>query len=588
MSTLLEQASLVLIPSGYKEDVVYSQIPTNGSGDLSFTRASNGTRINSAGLVEVCPWNLIDNSNNFSAGAWVLQEVTSTSGQTDPTGASNGWRFNETTATGQHRFYYSFIAFNTGVITQSIYVKSLGRDQIFIGANSNSENFIFTFSTETISSVTGFTSTSATNVGNGWYRLTATFLGFSPINCLFVQGYNGGLSYAGDTSKGFYAFGAQLNIGSTAKPYFPTTDRLNVPRLTYQNGGGGCPSLLLEKQSTNLQIYSEQFNSWSNTDNLTVSANSTTSPDGTQNADKLNENSSSGYHIIGDSNITLLASTIYTTSFFAKASERSYARMLSPASNYAAQSAYFDLTNGNCSASAGTVSTQSMGNGWYRCVWSLTTLSSVSGGIGMWIGPARNMTDAYNTYTGTSGSGIFAYGAQIEQSSYPTSYIPTTSATATRVADACFKTGISSLIGQSEGVVFVDYVVNGQTNSANILNSEKNTTCSLFMGQQTDGDFDAGLYVSGSLVGRIVAPVGLTVGQRVKVAYAYKSGSFALYINGNQAGILSSTFTLPTTLDDIFLNDETFYNYQEAVKYNQVALFKTRLTNAELASLTTI
>jgi hypothetical protein len=48
MSNLLEQASLVLIPSGYKEDVVYSQIPLDGAGDLSFSRASNGTRVNSA------------------------------------------------------------------------------------------------------------------------------------------------------------------------------------------------------------------------------------------------------------------------------------------------------------------------------------------------------------------------------------------------------------------------------------------------------------------------------------------------------------------------------------------------------------
>ena len=70
MSTLLEQASLVMIPSGYKEDVVYSQIPTSGAGDLSFTRASNGTRINSAGLVEVCPWNLQTYSEDFSNASW--------------------------------------------------------------------------------------------------------------------------------------------------------------------------------------------------------------------------------------------------------------------------------------------------------------------------------------------------------------------------------------------------------------------------------------------------------------------------------------------------------------------------------------
>jgi hypothetical protein len=77
MSNLLEQASLVLIPSGYKEDVVYSEIPLDGSGDMNFTRSSNGTRINSAGLVEVCPWNLVQNSENFSA-IWTAQNATIT------------------------------------------------------------------------------------------------------------------------------------------------------------------------------------------------------------------------------------------------------------------------------------------------------------------------------------------------------------------------------------------------------------------------------------------------------------------------------------------------------------------------------
>jgi hypothetical protein len=85
-----------------------------------------------------------------------------------------------------------------------------------------------------------------------------------------------------------YLWGAQLNIGSTAKPYFPTTDRLNVPRLTYQNGGGGCPSLLLEKQSTNYALWSEAFTNgvWA-TYNGTTTDNETISPDGTQNASKV-------------------------------------------------------------------------------------------------------------------------------------------------------------------------------------------------------------------------------------------------------------------------------------------------------------
>jgi hypothetical protein len=341
-----------------------------------------------------------------------------------------------------------------------------------------------------------------------------------------------------------------------------------------------------------LQIYSEQFNSWSNTDNLTVSANSTTSPDGTQNADKLNENSSSGYHIIGDSNITLLASTIYTTSFFAKASERSYARMLSPASNYAAQSAYFDLTNGNCSASAGTVSTQSMGNGWYRCVWSLTTLSSVSGGIGMWIGPARNMTDAYNTYTGTSGSGIFAYGAQIEQSSYPTSYIPTTSATATRVADACFKTGISSLIGQTQGTIFYDGYLGNEISEiyAFLQDSLGNSITSSMYLQYTGGQITWLGWDASTVQQWAIGGGGYTIGQRIKIAGAYKANDIVLYVNGTQIGTDTSA-TIPTCTSLQLgsypaLPSDAIYRISKPI--NEVVLFPVRLTNSELASLTSL
>ena len=159
----------------------------------------------------------------------------------------------------------------------------------------------------------------------------------------------------------------------------------------------------------------------------------------------------------------------------------------------------------------------------------------------------------------------------------------------TRGSESASKTGIASLIGQSEGTLFADFVLNGQAENANILNSERNITQSFFMGFQTDGDFDAGLYIGGSFAGRIQVPAGITIGQRCKVAYAYKSGSFALYINGVQLGVSSNTFTSVSTFDDIFLNDPTVYfNYQENVSFNQVLIFKTRLSNADLATLTTI
>jgi hypothetical protein len=364
---------------------------------------------------------------------------------------------------------------------------------------------------------------------------------------------------------------------------------INVPRLDYLNAS--CPSLLLEPQRTNLILQSENWSaSWSLL-RVTNSANSTTSPDGTLSADQLLDTAVSGTHVAIQT-ITKAASPItYTASIYLKPNVRTRGELrVSDQSGNGVRNT-FNLSNGTIGTQAtfGTGFTAvastitSVGNGWYRMSLMATTNSSTTLGHEIYI----SNDSANPSYIG-NGSGFYVWGAQLEAGSYPTSYIPTTTAAVTRNADAISKTGISSLIGQTEGTVFVDYVLNGQTNNANILNSEKNTTCSLFMAQRTNGNFSAGLYVSGSFVGLIQAG-SLTIGQHCKVAYAYKSGSFALYINGVQEGILSSTFTLPTTLDDIYINDPTtYFNYQEAVQFNQVALFPTRLTNAELASLTTL
>lgn len=49
---LLQSATFVLAPSGYKSGVIYSQAPSNGNGDLTVTRATSATRVNSSGVIE--------------------------------------------------------------------------------------------------------------------------------------------------------------------------------------------------------------------------------------------------------------------------------------------------------------------------------------------------------------------------------------------------------------------------------------------------------------------------------------------------------------------------------------------------------
>jgi hypothetical protein len=157
------------------------------------------------------------------------------------------------------------------------------------------------------------------------------------------------------------------------------------------------------------------------------------------------------------------------------------------------------------------------------------------------------------------------------------------------VADACSKTGISSLIGQTEGTVFVDFVYNGSaTNGTNIFNMNRNVTSTVYIVRQDNSTIEASMVIGGINVAKVTGG-SITVGTRFKLAYAYQSGSSALYINGTQIGTSSTAYTIVASMSEINLNDvNTYFQIQQAVNFNQSVVFKTRLTNAELASLTTI
>jgi hypothetical protein len=181
---------------------------------------------------------------------------------------------------------------------------------------------------------------------------------------------------------------------------------------------------------------------------------------------------------------------------------------------------------------------------------------------------------------------IYAYGGQAEFGSYATSYIPTTSASVTRNADVISKTGISSLIGQTEGTCFVDFDYDNSSVQGNpILFSFKNTafTNEVFAQLLASGGLQVQSYISGALQSNLVYS-GATNGHH-KIAYAYKQNDFILYIDGVQIAIDTSGNVSAT--DDFCLG---YFNsaLTPSCDYNAAALWKTRLTNTQLAQLTTI
>jgi hypothetical protein len=549
---LLQKASLVMSPSMYEEDLVKSVVPQDGSGDLSFTRASDGTRINSAGLVEVVAWNLVEQSETFDNASWAkLAGGTSTVTVT----ANNGIAPNGTTtadriqltrdSSGFAQVTQTLTTTTSQSYTFSVYLKSLsGTPTVMFGSF-------------------GGTNAQTATLTNEWvrYTWTATSPSTSAFPMLMIWGGVASTSLSAD----FLAWGYQLNEGAL-KPYFPTTDRLNVPRLTYQNGGGGgCPSLLLEPQRTNLILQSNTFNTtWAMFTGPAVTPNTTTSPDGTTSATTLNSSGGTNDFLYQTLSGLTVGAT-YSFSFYIKNLNSTASRFWGPSGSSIVDLSWSGSTLVSISGTGASFT--SVGNDWYRVVQTGTTPTATP--------TMRIYADVNNT-----SKSVYIYGAQFEAGSYPTSYIPTTSSSATRVADACFKTGISSLIGQTEGVIFCDVNLKLRT-SFSYFAINNNGSSSQYVGiyfrtnaielEVSNSGLQAGIVYSNTSTGRF------------KIAAAYKASDFVLYVNGTQIGTYTSGSVPTCNKLDLFA-----YSQEQPLEYNEAVLFPTRLTNAELASLTTL
>ena len=232
MATTFDKASLVMIPSGVKEDKLYSIKPTDGSGDFTFSRGSDiqATRVNSSGLIEKAKVNNLLQSNTFSNAAWV-KGGTLTSGQTGYDGSSDAWLF--TTSAGGQRIEQSFT--ETGVNTISVYAKAGSLDWLLLNIGGGVYGAYFDLANGLVGStqsasggVTIEAKIEAVSGATGWYR------------CIVTGNYASSSSYriytasANNTTGAgtIYIQDAQLNHGLIAQDYVETTTTSVVDGLT--------------------------------------------------------------------------------------------------------------------------------------------------------------------------------------------------------------------------------------------------------------------------------------------------------------------------------------------------------------------
>ena len=355
----------------------------------------------------------------------------------------------------------------------------------------------------------------------------------------------------------------------------------NVPRLDYL--GSTCPKILLEPQRSNVLTYSSEFDNaaWTKSD-ATVTANSVTSPDGTTNADTITGNGSSGLHIVYQTVAAFGAN--YTISIFAKKGTNNFIQLYTDFVN--SDYANFDLNTGTVGSKGGTTGATSIthyGNGWYRC--TMVTGSALSGNVNICLISAANSGRAESNALATT---VHVYGAQLEAGAYATSLINTTTAAVTRLADMCRKTGISSLSGQTEGTIYWEGSVAGVSSTTKRLVS------------LSDGTINNAIYVQNAANGRTIQYVivvggtqqfiitvtnAFTFGEQFKIAAAYKANDFVLYVNGVQVGSTTSGSVPATSKLSFDRGNDTIIHEGNIA---QSLLFKTRLTPAQLAEITTL
>jgi hypothetical protein len=321
--------------------------------------------------------------------------------------------------------------------------------------------------------------------------------------------------------------------------------------LDYLNSS--CPRLLLEPQRTNLFLWSEQLGNWGGSAAGTLLSNAAISPDGYQNADVIQATDGDPYRY---QNITYTGTV--TFSVYVKGIGTSIGKQ-------------GDIRFGS------NVQVFTLTGSWQRVSVTAAASGSTSYGIET-INPAA------------VGEQVAVWGAQVEAGAYATSYIPTLGAAVTRGADAALKTSISSLIGQDEGTIFVEFEYNYSDSTTQVLFKANQTTDANSVGIEVQGTTIKGLVNSAG--GNIATITGTIATGTIKAALAYKTNDMAFYVNGTQVGVDTSGSIAFAGVVDILtigqflLNGGTFFPASRP--FNQALVFKTRLSNSSLASLTSL
>ena len=312
-----------------------------------------------------------------------------------------------------------------------------------------------------------------------------------------------------------------------------------IPRIDFEGNTKGA--LLLEPSRTNLVIYSEDFSQWNKSSAaITITPNYSVSPNGLQNSSRVQFTSSNQHINISTSIGTGVTST---GSVYIKGT--------------AGETIEFDT--------GGVGALRTLTADWQRIEVTSTSLSSLL---------------LINTFGGATARDIQIWGAQVEQASYPTSYIPTSGSAVTRVADACGGAGNEQVFNGSEGAIFLNFASYGDY----VISLDNGTATNRIQFFRTATNDRIYIMIGGTFIINEIYRL-TSNGVYNKYALSYESGNILLYVNGS----LLRTYTTPFTSTPFtkFRLNQYDNNASVSLSLIESKIYNTDLSNAELKSLTT-
>lgn len=546
--SLYDDASILMFPSGYKDSKLYSLKPTDGTGDLSFARSSSGTRVNEQGLIEkyllgselITNGDFDTNLNFWSTSSWWVWNAL---GAYHPSSTTHKPLYQQCAEIGKQ--YY--ITFDINIVS--------GKAKFSLGSSTGSTTQVI-----------------ANNLQTGSYSYLVTA---AAEYIVFNREFG---------------FNAEFYVDNVSVKEAQTN---NVPRIDYT--GGGCGKLLIEPQSTNLVPYSEDFNnsSWF-ISRATVNVNAAISPDGGNTADLLIPNSGvSGWSGLSFPNASVSSGVDYSGSVYVKSGGYNWLQIGGSSPRFNATFANVNLLDGSLGNNNIDVNVVDVGNGWYRISITDSAASTTTGAPFFVAVYDSDVSTRLPDSPGDGISGVYLYGAQVEQGEYASSYIPTSGTTATRTQDTSLTTSsnIAAAINGEEGVLFIDFERLG-------LDFE-DSWMGLYNGSVSSNFRLAILYRKERIIGyvrvngswqAIMQYYGTWTMPRIKVALKYKANDFALWVNGVEGVTDTSGSTFGTgVLDTVNLGDHlTSSNPKFNARINTLAVFPTALSDEDLTELTTL